>query len=515
MNLIKLSYSYLRRRALNTLLNVLLLSFGIATITILLLFSYQLEDNLYKNAEGIDVVVGAKGSPIQLILSSIYHIDNPTGNIELSEAKQLMSHPMVATATPLALGDNYLGYRIVGSTTEYVDKYSAVLREGTLWDHEFELVLGADVARNEGLQIGDTIVSSHGFSEAGHTHDNHDLVVVGILEPTGKIVDRLILTGVETMWGIHTEHDHEDDHDHSEEHRADAHTGDHGHGHEHSQSDGHSSDTHSNDANHDHGHEHSHSDGHTTADEGDHHSDLQNHAAHNGHSHLEDEELHSHSHDGHSVQEDDVMHSHGHDGHNHTHGRSITDESYLAAEFDHEQITSLLIRYRNPLAAAQFPRFVNDQTSMQAAAPAVEVTRLLNLLGVGLNSIRFFALVLILASVLGIFIALLNSMKERKYDLAIMRTLGGSRMKLFLHVIIEGAMISIAGGVLGIALGHIAMEGIGVMFAEAQQFAVTGSVFLTEEIWILLLAIGIGVVSSLIPALLAYRTDIAQTLSKT
>ena len=88
-------------------------------------------------------------------------------------------------------------------------------------------------------------------------------------------------------------------------------------------------------------------------------------------------------------------------------------------------------------------------------------------------------------------------------------------MKLFLHVIIEGAMISIAGGVLGIALGHIAMEGIGVMFAEAQQFAVTGSVFLTEEIWILLLAIGIGVVSSLIPALLAYRTDIAQTLSKT
>lgn len=408
MNLIKLSYSYLRRRALNTLLNVLLLSFGIATITILLLFSYQLEDNLYKNAEGIDVVVGAKGSPIQLILSSIYHIDNPTGNIELSEAKQLMGHPMVASATPLALGDNYLGYRIVGSTTDYLDKYSATLCEGTLWDHEFELVIGADVAKKEGLQIGDKIVSSHGFSEAGYAHDDQDMVVVGILEPTGTIVDRLIVAGIETLWGIHTERDID-----------------------------------------------------------------------------------------------------------HTHGRSISDESYLSTNYDQEQITSLLIRYQNPLAAAQFPRYVNDQTSMQAAAPAVEVTRLLTLLGVGLNSIRFFALVLILASVLGIFIALLNSMKERKYDLAIMRTLGGSRWKLFNHVIIEGALISVAGGLLGIALGHFALEGVGVMFAEAQQFAVTGYVFLPEEIMILVLALGIGILSSLIPALLAYNTDIAETLSKT
>lgn len=487
MNLLKLSYSYLRRRALNTLLNVLLLSFGIATITILLLFSYQLEDNLYKNAEGVDVVVGAKGSPIQLILSSIYHIDNPTGNIELSEAKLLMSHPLVATATPLALGDNYLGYRIVGSTTDYLDKYSASLREGTLWDHEFELVLGADVARNEGLEIGDAIVSSHGFSDAGHTHDDHDLIVVGILEPTGKIIDRLILAGVETMWGIHTEH--EEDDDHSDEHIAETHSSEElDHDHDHKNEIGHS---------------HAH-----TLDNGESHS-------HDGHTGHEDIEADSHGHNEHSHHDDQEIHAHSDDGHIHTHGRPITDESYLSAEFEHEQITSLLIRYRNPLAAAQFPRFVNDQTSMQAAAPAVEVTRLLTLLGVGLNSIRFFAFVLILASVLGIFIALLNSMKERKYDLAIMRTLGGSRLKLFLHVVIEGAMISVAGGVLGIALGHIAMEGIGVLFAEAQQFAVTGAVFLNEEIWILLLALGIGVLSSLIPALLAYKTDIAETLSKT
>ncbi len=453
MNLMKLSLSYLRRRLLNTLLNVLLLSLGIATVVLLLLFTYQLEDNLYKNAEGIDVVVGAKGSPIQLILSSIYHIDSPTGNINLGEAKQLMRHPMVAESVPLALGDNYQGYRIVGTTTQYLEKYAAELYEGVLWDHEFEIVLGADVADNENLKIGDTIYSSHGFTASGHTHDDYALIVTGILQATGTVIDGLILSGVETMWGIHEYHEHDDEHDHE-------------HGHHHDQDDDH------------------------------HHN--------NGHNH--DDEHHNHGH------ADD--HKHG-DNHHHVHVRDITDTSFLSDRYNDEQITSMLIRYSNPLAAAQFPRFVNENTSMQAAAPAFEITRLLNLLGVGIDTIRLFAFVLIFASVLGIFIALLNSMKERKYDLAIMRTLGGSRFSLFSLVIIEGLLISLAGGILGILLGHAAIEVAGRFFSEAQQFEVTGFVFITEEWAVLVLALIVGIIASIIPAFMAYKTDIAQTLAKT
>jgi len=417
MNIFKLSYSYLRRRALNTLLNVLLLSFGIATIVVLLLFSYQLEENLYSNAEGVDAVVGAKGSPIQLILSGIFHIDSPTGNIDLDEAKTLIRNPMVESAIPLALGDNFRGHRIVGTTKAYPERYGAELAEGSLWEHPFDVVLGAAVAEFEGLDVGDTIQSSHGFAEEGMMHEDSDMAVVGILDNTGTVLDRLILTGVETMWGIHAPHGAADEHD---------------------------------DGDHDH------------ADEAE-----------------------------------------------------ITETSYLADNHSGEQITALLVSYRNPLAAAQFPRFVNERTSMQAAAPAIEITRLLNLLGVGLDAIRVFAYVLILASVLGIFIALLNSMKERKYDLAIMRSLGGSRMKLFSNVLLEGLMISLAGGLLGIALGHLAVELIGQSFAEARQFAVTGFVFIPGEAWIIALAAGIGLLSSVIPAIQAYNTDIAYTLSKT
>ncbi|NBB76401.1 MAG: ABC transporter permease, partial [Bacteroidetes bacterium] len=150
MNLLKLSFSYLRRKSLNTSLNILLLSFGVATMLILLLFSTRFEDNLYKNANGIDLVVGAKGSPIQLILSSIYHIDSPTGNISIHEAREILQNRMVETAIPLALGDNVEGFRIVGTTTGYLEMYGAELAQGTLWDYEFEVVVGADVASELG-----------------------------------------------------------------------------------------------------------------------------------------------------------------------------------------------------------------------------------------------------------------------------------------------------------------------------------------------------------------------------
>ena len=417
MNLFKLSSSYLRRRLLNTSLNILLLSFGIATVSILLLFSNQLEENLYKNAEGVDVVVGAKGSPIQLILSSIYHVDTPTGNIDLDDARTLMRNPMVESAIPLALGDNVRGYRIVGTTTDYLEKYDAQLNRGTLWDHELELVAGAGVAESLSISVGDTLVSSHGLAGGGQAHDEKTMIVTGILEETGTVTDRLLLTGVETMWAIH---------DYEEEEGAGAHS--------------------------------------------------------------EDEDHHDRT--------------------------EITDESYLDPANENRQITSMLISYRNPLAAAQFPRFVNERTSMQAAAPAFEITRLLELLGVGLDTLEIFAYILILASVLGIFIALVNSMKERQYDLAIMRTLGGSRFRLFMQIILEGLMISIAGGLLGLILGHSAVHLIGEMFSEARQFDVSGIVFIPEEVTIVLLVVGVGIVASIVPAIRAYNTDIAETLSK-
>jgi hypothetical protein len=166
MNLWSLTIASLRKRALNSLLNILLLSLGIATIVTLLLVSTQLEDNLYENAEGVDAVVGASGSPVQIILSSVFHMDAPTGNIDLEEAVKVIRHPMVERAIPLALGDNVRGFRLVGTTTEYPARAGATFSDGSYWNHEFEVIAGSIAANVLNIQVGDTLISAHGLSDA-------------------------------------------------------------------------------------------------------------------------------------------------------------------------------------------------------------------------------------------------------------------------------------------------------------------------------------------------------------
>ncbi|SVD90218.1 uncharacterized protein METZ01_LOCUS443072, partial [marine metagenome] len=108
---------------MHTGLNLALLALGIMTISLLMLFSEQLEGQMTRDAQGIDMVVGAKGSPMQLILSGIYHLDVPTGNIPLVEANTLAVNPMIKETIPLALGDSFRGFRIVGTDFGYLDHY--------------------------------------------------------------------------------------------------------------------------------------------------------------------------------------------------------------------------------------------------------------------------------------------------------------------------------------------------------------------------------------------------------
>ena len=150
MNLMKLSASYLRARALNTALQVILFALGIGTITLLLLATTQFDQRMRRDAEGIDLVIGAKGSPLQIILSSIYHLDVPTGNIAYRQAKEIAAHRAVKKTIPLALGDSYRGFRIAGTTHDYVAHYGATPGAGRLWQKPLEAVIGAEVAARTG-----------------------------------------------------------------------------------------------------------------------------------------------------------------------------------------------------------------------------------------------------------------------------------------------------------------------------------------------------------------------------
>jgi putative ABC transport system permease protein len=123
MNVMRLALAYARRRPLATLLNVLLLAVGVATITLVILLSDELDTRLSREAAGIDLVVGAKGSPLQLVLAGVYHADIPPGNIPLAAVESLRENPLIGEVIPLALGDSFHGFRIVGTEPAFVAHY--------------------------------------------------------------------------------------------------------------------------------------------------------------------------------------------------------------------------------------------------------------------------------------------------------------------------------------------------------------------------------------------------------
>ena len=222
--MIRLALAYMRDRPLGVALNALLLGIAVATLVLLLQFAEQAGERFERDARGIDLVVGAKGSPLQLVLSSVYHIDVPTGNIPLGELERLRDDPGVAQVVPLALGDNFQGFRIVGSDDRLLPLYGARVAQGRSFARPAEAVLGAEVARRTGARLGQKFIGSHGLvtgEEDGQGHDHAPFETVGILAPSGTVLDRLILTSVESVWDVHgIEHEDHDEagHDHDEKH---------------------------------------------------------------------------------------------------------------------------------------------------------------------------------------------------------------------------------------------------------------------------------------------------------
>jgi putative ABC transport system permease protein len=399
MNLAGLSASYLRARPLQTALSLLLLALGVGTIVAALLVVGQLEERMSRDGRGIDLVVGAKGSPMQLILSGIYHLDAPTGNIPLSEAQALAKHSLVKRAIPLALGDSWKGFRIIGAGPEYAAHYGAKPAAGRFYEKPMEAVLGAEVAARTAVGVGARIVGAHGIGGEGDEHEGAPYQVVGVLGRSGSVLDRLVLTPIESVWQVHSEH---------------------GPGHE-------------------------------------------------------------------------------------AQGDPADDED--------REVTVLLVQYASPLAAALLPRQINSQSELQAASPAYETARLFRIVGAGIEALRAFAAVLILAAGLSVFIALYTALEERRYDLAVMRTLGASAGRLFGLLLLEGTGLAALGALLGLGLGHAFASALGIWMEAAQQPPVTGLAFRSEELAILGIALAVGLLAALIPAWRAYRTDVSRVLA--
>ena len=411
MNIFKLSIKNIFNRPLSSVLSVILLSLGVSMISLLILINTVLKEQMDNNLKGIDMVVGAKGSPLQLILSSVYHVDSPTGNIPLNEAIAIEKNKMVGNSVPLLYGDNFKGYRIVGTNSNFFELYNLKIKAGDYFNNYFEAVIGSKVAEKLNLNLGDKFVSSHGLRETGETHDDTSFIVTGILEYSNSVADNLILTSPNSIWEIHGGHNHSEQIDHDDEHDHD---------------------------------------------------------------------------------------EHDHDEHDHDNER---------------EITAMLVKFKSPMNIIQFPRFINEQTNLQSAVPSYEISRLFKLFGFGIETISLLAYLIIIVSGISIFITLFNSMKERKYDLALIRTLGGTRIQLTMMLIFESLFLTIIGFLMGVFLSRIGLLFISNFMESSFNFSLNKIEILSDEWWLFLISITIGLISCLIPSIQVYKMDISKILS--
>lgn len=380
MNIWKISIKNFKYKPLYSFLGILILSVSIALLMGIQQLDKAFRKQLENNLGDIDMVVGAKGSPLQLVLASVLHIDNPTGNIPFEEAKSLVKNPMIGKGVPISYGDNYKGYRIVGTTLDFPELYDARLKEGRPAQKPMEVALGSTVAEALGLHIGDSFQSSHGLAEkGGHDHDE-PLTIVGIYRPTHKVMDRLIVTGLETVWEVHQHEDVEDDGEHGED------------GPHHKEAD------------------------HSELDEtGDHHE---------------------------------------------------KDEAHHHEEEDEQEITSMLVSFRNPMALLTVPRTINENTNMQAALPKFELERLYQFTGIGVKTITWIAYAILIISSITIFISLYRMVRDRAFDLALMRSYGANTLQLVKMVAYEGFIITGTAFVLGVLLSQIGVYFIFEMITD-------------------------------------------------
>lgn len=456
----KLAFKNLWFKPLNTILSLVLLTASVAIISLLILLQEQFEKQFSSNIDGVDLVLGAQGSPLQLILSSVYQVDAPTGNIKYEEAQTWMKHPFVETAIPLAFGDNYRGFKIVGTTPVYIKKFTATISKGKVFEKNFEVVLGSEIAKKLSIKLGDKFFGTHGDAEEGHVHEEYGYVVVGIASPTGKVIDNLILCNLESVWEMHSGHDH-------------------------------SGETHSEDENPPHGEEgHIHVEG----DEHDHEE------------HVHDENC-NHNHEEEHEHEAFENPAHGEEGHVHEEGDEHDQENA-------KEITAVLLKFKNKMGIISWPRMIAQNTKMQAALPAIEINRLFSLFGIGLQALQYLAYGIMFISGISIFIALFNRLKERKYEFALLRVSGASRFQMLQLVLIESVLLCVVGFVFGTLLGRIALVMISNTTDEQFKMAFNPKTILWEKEGILLMVtIFVGIIAALIPAIKAYRLNISKTLA--
>ena len=209
MSLLRIALKSAQFRRTSLLLTVLSIAISVGLLLGVDVVRKEAKSGFLNTISETDLIVGARSGPTNLLLYSVFHIGDATNNVSWESFQVISSREEVAWAVPISLGDSHRGYRVMGTTPDYFDFYRygnknpLAFQSGEPFAEVYDTVLGADVARDLGYELGDEIILSHGLVSVGFTdHDDKPFNVVGILEKTGTPVDRTVqvtLAGIEAI----------------------------------------------------------------------------------------------------------------------------------------------------------------------------------------------------------------------------------------------------------------------------------------------------------------------------
>jgi len=400
--LLQVAYQSLRYRMSGVLLTILSVALSVFVLLGVEHVRQETRSGFASTVSGVDLIVGARTGDINLLLLSVFRIGNATANVTWDAVEAISEEERISWVVPISLGDSHKNFRVVGTTEEFFERYKygggqpLDFIDGQKFNREAEVVLGAQVAVELSYGLGDSLILSHGMADVSFSHhDQVPIEVVGVLERTGTPVDNALFVNLETIEAIHAD---EEEREHEEAHHDE---------HEHEEA---------------HHNEHEHEEAH--------HDEHEHEEAH--HDEQEHEDAH---HDEHEYEE---AHQDEHEGHSHPPLGTVT---------------ALLVGLESQIATLQVQRWINEyaEEPLLAILPGVALTQLWELVGNVENVLRGISILVFISSLLGLNAMLLASMRERRREIDILRSIGAPSLFILALLVIESLLIVTVGVVIALA----------------------------------------------------------------
>jgi putative ABC transport system permease protein len=403
----------LRQHALSTFITACSMALGAGLVMAVFVVNAQTRTAFTGGNVGFDAVLGARGSQLQLVLNTVFHLETSPGNIPWQLYEDIKKDPNVSLAIPYAVGDNYKGYRVVGTTDELFTKFETkkgkkyrLRKPGRPFDQNLrEAVIGSFVAQKTGLKLGSKFNPSHGVIYSKHSPQHSEYVVVGVMEPTNSPADRVLWIPIEGIFRM----------------------------------------------------------------------------------------------GGHILRGT---------------GKAYVPKASEDIPVEHKEVSAVMLKFRVRHIGMFMDQQINKQGKVATLAWPIGtvMAELFNKIGWVHKILTLVAYLVVVVAAASMLASIYNTMNERRRELAIMRALGARRSTLFSVIVLEAASLSFLGSILGFLVYGVILSVAAVLIREQ-----TGVVLnITGFHWILVLtppsALIIGAMAGLVPAVKAYKTDVAENL---